>query len=319
MDLILCHTTADFDTLGAAVGLARLLPGSQIVLTGGAHPTVKDFLALYRDEYPTIERRSVKPEKIRSVQIVDAQQRHRLGKAAEWLDLPNLNSIVVYDHHFGQASDISATQICIEPVGATTTIIVERLQRANVSLTTTEATVMALGIHVDTGSLTYEMSTARDALALAWLMAQGANLAAIGEYVEPGLSPQLQQLLQVALRDIRHLAISGKNIGYLILKTEQFVTGLSSLIAQIRSSIADVDVLILAHEFPAGKNENRVTIIGRSKIPSVDLQVLFEPLGGGGHPQAAAVSLRGVEVETVLTQLLDIITGAIPQPPTATD
>jgi nanoRNase/pAp phosphatase (c-di-AMP/oligoRNAs hydrolase) len=36
MDLVLCHTTADFDTLGAAVGLTRLLPGARIVLTGGA-------------------------------------------------------------------------------------------------------------------------------------------------------------------------------------------------------------------------------------------------------------------------------------------
>jgi tRNA nucleotidyltransferase (CCA-adding enzyme) len=319
MDVILCHTTADFDALGAAVGLARLLPGSKIVLTGGAHPTVKDFLALYRDEYPTIERRSVEPAKIRSIQIVDARHRQRLGKAAEWLDLPNLDSIVVYDHHFGQASDILATQVYIEPVGATTTMIVERLQQAGLSLTTTEATVMALGIHVDTGSLTYEMSTARDALALAWLMQQGANLAAMGAYIEPGLSPQLQQLLQLALRDLLHLDIGGKTIGWVSLNTEQFVAGLSSLIAQIRSSIADLDVLILAHAFPATAAENRVTIIGRSRIPDVDLRVLFEPLGGGGHSQAAAASLRGVDVEAILTQLITAIAAAIPQPPTARD
>ncbi|WP_310481306.1 CBS domain-containing protein [Chamaesiphon sp. VAR_48_metabat_403] len=319
MDVILCHTTADFDALGAAVGLARLLPGSKIVLTGGAHPTVKDFLALYRDEYPTIERRSVEPAKIRSIQIVDAQQRHRLGKAAEWLDLPHLHAIVVYDHHFGQASDILATQVNIEPVGATTTMIVEQLQRAQISLTTTEATVMALGIHVDTGSLTYEMSTARDALALAWLMQQGANLVAMGAYIEPGLSPQLQQLSQVALRDLQHLDIGGKTIGWVSLKTDKFVTGLSSLVEQIRSSIADLDVLILAHVFPATADENRVTIIGRSSIPDVDLRVLFEPLGGGGHSQAAAASLRGVDVEAILTQLVADIQAAIPQPPTARD
>ncbi|NEP47654.1 MAG: hypothetical protein F6K65_01965 [Moorea sp. SIO3C2] len=33
MDLILCHTTADFDALGAAVGLTRLKPGAKAVLT----------------------------------------------------------------------------------------------------------------------------------------------------------------------------------------------------------------------------------------------------------------------------------------------
>jgi tRNA nucleotidyltransferase (CCA-adding enzyme) len=319
LDLILCHTTADFDTLGAAVGLARLLPGSKIVLTGGAHPTVKDFLALYRDEYPTIERRAVEPATIRSLSIVDAQQRQRLGAAAQWLDLPALESIVVYDHHLGQASDILATQVYIEPVGATTTLIVERLQHARVELTIAEATVMALGIHVDSGSLTFEMSTARDALALAWLMQQGADLAAIGQYVEPGLSPQLQQLFQVALREIQSRSTSGKTVGWVSLTTEKFVAGLSSLVTQIRSSIADLDVLILTHEVPAADSKNRVTIIGRSKVLGVDLQVLFAPFGGGGHASAAAASLRGVDVAVLLAQLLDAIETAIPQPPTARD
>jgi tRNA nucleotidyltransferase (CCA-adding enzyme) len=319
MDLILCHTTADFDTLGAAVGLARLLPGSKIVLTGGAHPTVKDFLALYRDEYPTIERRSVDPAMIRSLSIVDVQQRQRLGVAAQWLDLPDLDSIVVYDHHFGQASDILATQVYIEPVGATTTLIVERLQNAQTDLTIAEATVMALGIHVDSGSLTFEMSTARDAIALAWLMEQGADLAAIGQYVEPGLSPQLQQLLQVALRDIQIRSINGKTVGWVSLTTEKFVAGLSSLVTQIRSIVADLDVTILTHEVLAADDKNRVTIIGRSKISDVDLQVLFAPFGGGGHSSAAAASLRGVDVAKILAKLLEAIGAAIPQPPTARD
>ncbi len=43
MDLILCHTTVDFDALGAAVGLTRLLPGSKIVLTGGGSPSSEGF------------------------------------------------------------------------------------------------------------------------------------------------------------------------------------------------------------------------------------------------------------------------------------
>ena len=96
MDLILCHTTADFDTLGAAVGLTRLQPGARIVLSGGSHPAVHDFLALHRDEYPLIERRSVSPQQIRSLSVVDAQRRDRIGKTAEWLDLPDIE-ITVYD------------------------------------------------------------------------------------------------------------------------------------------------------------------------------------------------------------------------------
>jgi tRNA nucleotidyltransferase (CCA-adding enzyme) len=70
VDLILCHTTADFDALGAAVRLTRLVPGSKIVLSGSSHPPVRDFLALHRDEYALIERRSVSPEQIRSLRVV---------------------------------------------------------------------------------------------------------------------------------------------------------------------------------------------------------------------------------------------------------
>jgi tRNA nucleotidyltransferase (CCA-adding enzyme) len=319
MDIILCHTTADFDTLGAAVGLARLLPGSRIVLTGGTHPTVRDFLALYRDEYSLLERRSVVPESIRSVSIVDAQQRDRVGKAAAWLDLPDLREIVIYDHHLGQDSDIPATRVEIEPVGATTTLIVERLQRANIALTIAEATVMALGIHVDTGSLTFEMSTPRDALALGWLMQQGADLAVVSEYVQPGLSPQLQALLPIALAEMRYSSVGGKTIGWVRLATEKFVPGLSSLTSQIQDIDSTLDVLVLVHEVMAETEANRVTIIGRSQLPAVDLRGLFSSIGGGGHAGAASASLRGVDIQMTLDRLLGAISAAVPQPLAARD
>ncbi|MBE9130172.1 DHH family phosphoesterase, partial [Coleofasciculus sp. LEGE 07081] len=248
MDLILCHTITDFDALGAAVGLTRLKPGSKVVLTGGAHPAVRDFLALHRDEYPLLERRSVKTEQIHSLIVVDTQKRDRLGKAAEWLDLPQLNSIEVYDHHLGIESDIPATHRQIEPVGATTTLIVEQLQQTPMALTTAEATVMALGIHVDTGSLTFDQTTPRDAAALAWLMAQGANIRQIAEYTDPGLSPQLQQLLTIALDQLHSQIRLGYTVSWVLLKTPEYVPGLSSLASRL-VELTESDALLLAAEY----------------------------------------------------------------------
>ncbi|MDZ8054015.1 MAG: CBS domain-containing protein [Aulosira sp. ZfuVER01] len=318
MDLILCHTTADFDALGAAVGLTRLKPGSKIVLTGGAHPPVRDFLALHRDEYPLIERRSVNPEKIRSLTVVDTQQRDRLGKAAEWFDLPNIKEIIVYDHHLGHELDIPATQTYIAPVGATTTLMVEQLQQRQISLTPSEATVMALGIHVDTGSLTYEQATPRDALALAWLMQQGISLSVISTYIDPGLSPQLQQLLTEALDKLEYLCLRGYTIAWVTLSTDGFVPGLSSLASQL-VELSEIDALLLANEYPLSEGDSRLTIIGRSQIPDVNLNQLFQPLGGGGHSQAAALNLRGVDSHAILKQLLDELKASIPHPLTARD
>ncbi|MBW4477997.1 MAG: CBS domain-containing protein [Tolypothrix brevis GSE-NOS-MK-07-07A] len=318
MDLILCHTTADFDALGAAVGLTRLLPGSLIVLTGGSHPTVRDFLALHRDEYPLIERRSVNPEKIRSITVVDTQQRDRLGKAAEWFDLPNLKEIIVYDHHIGQESDIPATVAHISQVGATTTLMVEQLQQQEISLTSAQATVMALGIHVDTGSLTYDSSTPRDALALAWLMQQGASLSVISEYLDPGLSLQLQQLLTEAIDKLQTVCIRGYTIAWIILKTDKFVPGLSSIASHLMT-LTEIDALILANEYPFSEGEMRLSVIGRSQIKSVNLHKLFAPLGGGGHSQATSANLRQVDPQTILNQLVNSIKANIPHPPTARD
>ncbi|QKQ77847.1 CBS domain-containing protein [Nostoc sp. TCL240-02] len=318
MDLILCHTTADFDALGAAVGLTRLLPGSKIVLTGGSHPPVRDFLALHRDEYPLIERRSVNPEKIRSLSVVDTQQRDRLGKAAEWLDLPHLGEIIVYDHHLGQESDIPATRSHISSVGATTTLIVEQLQQQEISLTPAEATVMALGIHVDTGSLTFDQSTARDALALAWLMQQGASLSVISTYRDPGLSLQLQQLLTEALENLEYLCLHGYTVAWVTLKTDAFVPGLSSLASEL-VELTEIDAILLANEYPLSESDSRLTVIGRSQIPKTNLNLLFQLLGGGGHSQAASLNLRGVDSQAILKQLLDGVKAQIPHPLTARD
>jgi tRNA nucleotidyltransferase (CCA-adding enzyme) len=318
MDVILCHTTADFDALGAAVGLTRLLPGSKIVLTGGEHPTVRDFLALYRDEYPLIERRAVNPQDITTITVVDSQLRSRVGKCAEWFDLPHLENIIIYDHHQEQACDIPATQIYIETVGATTTLIVEQLQLAEIPLSSTEATVMALGIHVDTGSLTFDHSTARDAVALAWLMQQGASLKAISEYCHPSLSPQLQELLKIALEKIQYLYIRGFTLAWIILETDDFVPGLSGLASHLLT-LSDIDALLLAHESTIGSGDKRLTVIGRNQIANVNLNELFQPLGGGGHSQAASLNLRGANSQEIINQLLDSLQAQIPHPPTARD
>lgn len=311
MDLILCHTTADFDTLGAAVGLTQLLPGSKIVVPGGCHPAVQEFLALHRDEYALIERRAVNPEQIRTLTIVDTQKRDRLGKAGEWLDLP-LAAITVYDHHLDVETDIPATATYISPVGATTTLIAEELQLLPINLTPAQATVMALGIHVDTGSLTFDSSTARDAIALAWLMQQKASLPLIAQYVDPGLSLQLQELLSQALDDLQSEIIRGYTISWVLLKTSGYVSGLSTLASQLME-LTQSDTLLLA----AGKQ--RLTIIGRSQIPSTNLNQLFQSLGGGGHPQAASVSLHSGDPQTTLNQLVDQFKAQIPHPPIAED
>jgi len=318
MDLILCHQTADFDALGAAVGLTRLKVGAKIVLTGGAHRGVKNFLALHRDELSLIEQRSVNPQKIRSLTVADTQQRDRLGKTAVWFDLPQLTSISIYDHHLNAVLDIPATETVIEPVGATTTLIVELLQKNQINITPIEATVMALGIHVDTGSLTFELTTPRDCYALAWLMEQGANIGVIAEYVEPTLTPELQELLTVALTNLQKITVHGHTIAYVLLDTENFVPGLSNIASQLMD-LTEIDAILLANRYIRQEDKEKLTVIGRSRLNPINLNLLFSKYGGGGHNSAASVTMRGVSPQVALHQLLEELKAQIPHPLTARD
>ncbi len=319
MDLILCHTTADFDTLGAAVGLACLHPGSRIVLTGGGHPAVRTFLALHRDEYPLIERRAVTVSMIRSITVVDTHQRSRVGAAAAWIEhaIAAQLPITIYDHHTESCPDMPGEQY-IEAVGATTTLVVEALRQANQSISPTQATVMALGIHVDTGSLTFAQTTPRDAYALAWLMEQGANQETIAEAVEPGLSDTLQGLLSTALDTTDVQQIEGYTIGTVYLETANFVPGLSGLASHLMALLG-LDSLLLAAAYTS-KAQPRLILISRTRPQTgMNCGALLQPYGGGGHVCAASANFTTHEPDTVFKQLCDAVIQAHSQSVTAQD
>ncbi|MGK7885227.1 MAG: CBS domain-containing protein [Crocosphaera sp.] len=323
MDLILCHQTVDFDALGAAVGLSRLRVGSRIVLSGGAHPKVKDFLALHRDEIALIELRSVNPKQIRHLIVVDNQQLNRLGKAAEWFSLPQIKSVELYDHHLNSKSDIPATFQQIEAVGASTTLIVEKMQQEKINPNPIEATIMGLGIHVDTGSLTFPQSTVRDAKALAWLMEMGANVKIIAEYCDPGFTPELQEIFTEALGNLETKNIRGYRVAWVLIETENFVSGLSNLTERL-IDLSESDALLFAHIYHKRHNnkpypENRLVVIGRTRIEGTNLNQLFSIYGGGGHSQAASLILRNVEAQSKLKQLVEEFITQIPHPLTARD
>ncbi len=49
----------------------------------------------------------------------------------------------------------------VEPVGATTTLLVEEIKSREIPLTELEASIMAMGIYEDTGYLTFSSTTAQ--------------------------------------------------------------------------------------------------------------------------------------------------------------
>ncbi|MFS8886690.1 CBS domain-containing protein [Synechococcus sp. H70.2] len=323
MNLILCHQAADFDTLGAAVGAARLYPGARIALTGGSLPGVQEFLALYRDEFPLIELRSVDPQQVQRWILVDCYDPDRLGKAAAWLGVPGAK-IEIFDHHLPATpleelwpqQQVSAH---IEAVGSTCTLLVERLQAAGIRLSPFERLALALGIHMDTGSLTFPETTARDAAALTWLLQQGVNLVLLRRFLGDGLTPLMQELLSQGLAQMQVEEVGEYRLGTWLLELPEFVPGLAGLVMRLME-LTGVDVLLLV-----ARQGERLSLIGRARQEFAQLGQVMARYGGGGHDCAAAATLKASpdqplpDPAQVLADLSQAVKERIPPPVTAKD
>src|SRR5690606_38805906 len=120
-------------------------------------------------------------------------------------------AVYLIDHHSPEGID-PAWESQVEPVGATTTLLVERLRANGLSLTVLEATLMLLGIYEDTGSLTYGTTTSRDAQAAAWLLEHNADLNIVRRFLDIPLSEAQQELYNRLQRGVQWLKVEGKSI-----------------------------------------------------------------------------------------------------------
>ncbi|CDF34032.1 unnamed protein product [Chondrus crispus] len=207
-------------------------------------------------------------------------------------------------------------------------------------MTPAEATLLALAIHSDTGSLTFEQTTPRDAAMLTWLMEQGAIQRSIAEFTHNFLTDEQQQLLSQGLTELQRTRVNGVEVGSLLLVGRSFLKGMSNVASDLLD-IANLDVLILAYvncRGRRGKKKKRtmdddvfcgpeqlkqVSLIGRARarVDGIDFRELFADLGGGGHARAASASHKATEAEAeqILNDLVQQAANQIPQPKPVTE
>ncbi|KAI0567068.1 Cystathionine beta-synthase [Gracilaria domingensis] len=340
LDIILTHATADFDSLGCAVGLAKLIsPSARIVLPAGVHSAVRRYLSLHKSFFPIVEAKLIDPTRIRFLGVVDTSSKKKLATAASWL--AHADSVLVIDHHAMTSShaitkaDVPGDlHIINQQVGAATTIVVESLmQRKDIKLSTAECTLLALAIHTDTGSLSFESTTPRDAAALAWLLEHGACQRSISQFARNYLTTPQQRLLANALDTMTVRHVDGIRVAHVTLESDEFVNGMAG-VAQTALELANIDALLLAVVCPTGRSKvdlaskrsrmKRVSIIARARsgVDGIDFSELFRSHGGGGHPQAAAFTVKvrgGEEVGELVETLMDGLLAQLPPPTYAQD
>ena len=305
MDVITTHVNADFDCLGAMVAARKLYPGARMVFSGSQEKSMRDFFLKSSGYLLDFTRlKDLDLAQVTRLILVDCQHSSRIGRFAEILSRPGL-TVHIYDHHPEATGDIPSAGGMIRDCGSTTTILATLLRQQGISVTPVEATLMMLGIYEDTGSLTFPTTSGDDYLAAAWLLEQGANLKTVAEFIVQELTADQVALLNELLESLRTVTVNGIDVAIAHASREYYV-GDVAVLAHMMRDMEGLDALFLV----IGMGD-RVYLVGRSRIPEVDVGAVLRQLDGGGHATAASATLKDVPVIQALEKLEGLLRTTI--------
>jgi tRNA nucleotidyltransferase (CCA-adding enzyme) len=265
---------------------------------------VRDFYRLHAEELDVTEQGRVTLDAITRLIVVETSHPSRLGDYERVARDPGVE-VVVFDHHGDEDLDwVRPENVVRSEDGALTTTMVSILAEREFEVTPLEATVFALGIHEDTGSLSYAGVSLRDAEALAWCLRHGASQAMVAEYLHAPLGESERGLLDALLAAAENHQVAGFDVLVSAVSSPEYVEGISNLAHKI-VDVTDCRALVCLVEM-----EGRVFCVVRTRVAELDAAAVAAALGGGGHAQAASAIHRGTLAEA-RSLALEALPGAV--------
>jgi tRNA nucleotidyltransferase (CCA-adding enzyme) len=310
--VIATHLNTDFDALASMLAARRLYPGALIVLQPALARNVREFTRLYADELELVEASSIDLSRVRRLVAVETVHASRLGEL-EALALDPQVEKIVFDHHDSARPEwVKPESVYLSEEGALTTTLVGILAERELAVSPLEATAFALGIHEDTGSLSFASTTQRDAEAIAWCLRHGARLDELIHFLRPALDEEERELLGELLGSIRSVRSEGVELLIASGRWPRYLEDIA-LLAHKLVDLTDCDAIACLVEM-----EKRVLGVFRSRVPELDAAKLAALLGGGGHKGAASASTRG-SLEEAVKAIEEGLSSAVEQPKRAAE
>lgn len=320
MEIVVTHNNTDFDALASQFAVTKLYPGTKLVLNQPIVGSVREYLSLNRSSLPAIDPKYLDLSQVTAIYIVDCQHLDRLPEPISKFIQHQIENksraikITVFDHHRldpGGLLQYSSEDSVVAKVGSATSILVDRIRQAKMQLNQFEATLLALGIHEDTGSLTFSGTSEMDAQSLAYLMTFGVDLNQINSFIKPKWSDEQSALLNDLMANCTILDIHGTKIVIASSRTERYLDN----VAHMARTLMDVHSADAC--FCVVHMKDRVHIVSRSDSRSLDVSELMELFNGGGHPGAASAVVKNGKVHDVLHRLQALLPQRIKEQPTA--
>ena len=306
MEIITTHKSVDFDALASVFAAALLYTGARVVLPKSINPNVRAFLALHKELFPYITPEEIEMNSITRLVVVDAQSWARIDGNLNTLADPDID-IHLWDHH-ARTGAFKTSWSCVEEIGATTTLLVNRIEKDRVGLSSIEATLFLAGIYEDTGSMSFPSTSAHDARAVAFLLDQGGDLSMVKNFLRPAYGPKQKDVLFEMLGKAEREKLNGHTVSLSIMEIEGHVPGLS-IVVDMYQDILNVD---MAFGIFWEQKKGRCLVIGRSTGETVDMGAIMRHLGGGGHPNAGSALLHKTGPDDAREWIMEFLKGSRP-------
>ena len=308
---VMGHINPDMDSIGACLGIRRIaeMNGKECwIVIDDEHPHSDVQRLMHEiDNYQTIKDHIISPfeeiEKVtnNSLLVMVDHAKRGITIAPELYDKMQ-NRLVIIDHHRrGEDFPENPLLVYIEPYASSTceliTEMFEYQPREGKGLNKLEATAMLTGIQVDTKSFTKSAGT-RTFDAASYLRSAGADGLMIQSFMKE--NPETFMM--------RNHLISRAEINDKIA----LCTGEEGQVYDPVTAAQAADMLLQMSGIEASfvifeRADNKIGISARS-MGNVNVQVIMEKMGGGGHLANAATQISDKDITQVKQELVDILT-----------
>lgn len=295
--VVMGHSIGDVDSFGASIGIYRIaktLNRKANVVLNEVSQSVKPIRdRFYTKEYEedmiiTGDEAKELVDENTVLVIVDVNR-------ASYTECPELieqaQSVVVIDHHrqAGDAID-KAVLFYIEPYASSASEMVAEISQyigSGLKLKSAEAEAMYAGIMIDTNYFSNKTGV-RTFEAMAYLRRNGADAVRIRKAFREDIDEY--KIRAAAIQDTELY----EGVFAIVESKSEGIESPTVFASKIANSLLDISNVKAS--FVLTKYRGKVYISARS-IDEVNVQVMMERLGGGGHINMAGAQLENVEVE----------------------
>lgn len=301
--MIMGHTNPDIDAMGSAMGIYRLakeLDKNAYIVTSDQSTTLQNFkesLAKEVEYEDILISKEVAEENVDENTLLVIVDTHK----ATYVEAPELltktKKVVIIDHHRRSADYIENATLTFQEVYASSAaeLVTELLQYAEtkINLRTIEAESLYAGIMMDTKNFTFKTGV-RTFEAAAYLRRCGVDIIRVKKWFQSDL-PSFNRIAEI----VKNAEIVNDSIAIALYNRKAKDANL------ICAKAADELLTIsnITASFVLGKLGDKICISGRS-IGDINVQIILEKLGGGGHITLAGAQVEGMTIEEVKQELI---------------